>query len=171
VAKNPSRPFIIHLANGTVRVLGTSFNIRAYDSEKIVETSVATGRVAFIPKYQKHRQKQDTLFVTPNNKVRYLLEEDTANVLTTIAAEDKAWTEGKLIFKARTLEEIAIDLERYFGKKVRFIDEDARSYRLTGSFQDNSLDEIMYYLAKSKDFNYKITNSELLIGRIDTVLE
>lgn len=171
VAKNPSKPFIIHLANGTVRVLGTSFNVRAYDNEKVVETSVATGKVAFIPKYQKRSEKQDTLFITPNNKVRYSLEEDQANVVPTAAAEDKAWTEGRLIFKGQTLEEIAIELERYFGKKVRFVDEETKGYRLTGTFQDNSLDEIMYFLSRSKDFNYKITNSELLIGRIDTELE
>lgn len=171
VAKNPSKPFIIHLANGTVRVLGTSFNVRAYDNEKVVETSVATGKVAFIPKYQSRKQKQDTLFITPNNKVRYLFEKDLANVLTTVAAEDKAWTEGRLIFKALTLEEIAVELERNFGKKVTFVDEEPKSFRLTGSFQNNSLDEIMYYLARSTEFNYKITNSELLIGNADTTLE
>jgi transmembrane sensor len=171
VAKNPSKPFIIHLANGTVRVLGTSFNIRAYDNEKVVETSVATGKVAFIPKYQAKLQKQDTLFITPNNKVRYLLKEDLANVVTTIAAEDKAWTEGRLIFRGITFDEIAIELERYFGKEVRFVDEEMKSKRLTGSFQNNSLDEIMFYLSKSTDFNYKITNSELLIGRVDSTLE
>ncbi len=73
VATNPSRPFIIHLANGTVKVLGTSFNIRAYDNEKIIEASVATGKVAFIPKYGKSGKKQDTVFLTPDKKVRYLL--------------------------------------------------------------------------------------------------
>jgi transmembrane sensor len=171
VAKNPSKPFIIHLANGTVRVLGTSFNVRAYDNEKVVETSVATGKVAFIPKYQSRRQKQDTLFITPDNKVRYLLEEDQANVLPTASAEDKAWTEGRLIFKALTLQEIAIELERYFGKQVTFVDEEPKNYRLTGSFQNNSLDEIMYYLSRTKDFKYKITNSELLIGGAGTNLE
>jgi ferric-dicitrate binding protein FerR (iron transport regulator) len=164
VAKNPSKPFIIHLANGTVRVLGTSFNVRAYDNEKVVETSVSTGKVAFIPKYQSHKQKQDTLFITPNNKVRYSLEEDQANLLPTAAAEDKAWTEGRLIFKGLTLQEIAIELERHFGKKVTFVDDEPKNYRLTGSFQNNSLDEIMFYLSKTKDFKYKITNSELLIG-------
>mgnify|MGYP000709770997 CR=1 FL=1 len=171
VAKNPSKPFIIHLANGTVRVLGTSFNVRAYDNEKVVETSVATGKVAFIPKYQKRHQKQDTLFITPNNKVRYSLEEDLANVLPTAAAEDKAWTEGRLIFKAMTFEEIAIELERYFGKTVRIVDKELQSKRLTGSFQNNSLDEIMYYLSRSTEFNYKITNSELLIGNADSLLD
>jgi transmembrane sensor len=164
VARNPTRPFIIHLANGTVRVLGTSFNIRAYDNEKIVETSVATGKVAFIPKKQKKAPLLDTFFITPNNKVRYTLEEELVNVVPTTATEDKAWTEGRLIFKALTLEEIAIELERNFGKKVTFLDDEPKNYRLTGSFQNNSLDEIMYYLSQTKDFYYKITNSELLIA-------
>jgi Fe2+-dicitrate sensor, membrane component len=163
IAKNPSRPFIIHLANGTVRVLGTSFNIRAYDNEKIVETSVATGKVAFIPK--PHGKKQhDTVFVTPNKKVRYILDEEAVNVVPTLAEEDKAWTEGRLIFKALTLEEIAIELERNFGKKVTFMDDAPKAYRLTGSFQNNSLDEIMFYLSQSKEFYYRITNGELLIA-------
>ena len=65
---------------------------------------------------------------------------------------------------AITLEEIAIELERYFGKKVTFLDSAAKTYRLTGSFENNSLEEIMYYLSQTKDFNYKITNSELLIS-------
>ena len=63
IAKNPSKPFIIHLSNGTVRVLGTSFNIKAYDNEPVVETSVATGKVAFIPKL-KNNQRADTVFLT-----------------------------------------------------------------------------------------------------------
>lgn len=160
VAKNPARPFIIHLANGTVRVLGTSFNIRAYDTEKVVETSVATGKVAFIPKFQT----TDTVFITPNNKVRYVPEEARVDVLPTAAAEDKAWTEGRLLFKALTLEEIAIELERNFGKKVQFLDEAPKRYRLTGSFQNNSLSDIMYYLSQTKEFYFTITNSELLIA-------
>ena len=166
VAKNPSRPFIIHLANGTVRVLGTSFNIRAYDNEKVVETSVATGKVAFIPKYKNVAKKADTVFLTPNNKVRYQFNAEKIAVLPTLALNDKAWTEGKMIFKAMRLQEIAIELERNFGKKVVFLDEDTKNYILTGSFQNNTLEEVMFYfsLSKSKKIYYKITNNELRIA-------
>jgi transmembrane sensor len=165
VAKNPQRPFIIHLNKGTIRVLGTSFNVRAYDNEKSVETSVMTGKVAFIPKYQS-AQKQDTVFVTPNNKVSYQFTEEKMSMAPTMAANDKAWTEGKLIFKAMTMEEIAMELERNFGKKVVFLDEAAKQYVFTGSFQNNTLEEIMYYLSLSKtqQIFYKITNDELLIA-------
>ncbi|MEO6720393.1 MAG: FecR domain-containing protein [Ferruginibacter sp.] len=166
VARNPQKPFIIHLANGTVRVLGTSFNIRAYDNERVVETSVTTGKVAFIPKYKNDQKKADTVFLTPNNKARYLFNAEKIDVLPTLAINDKAWTEGKMIFKAMRLQDIATELERNFGKKVLFLDDEAKDYILTGSFQNNTLEEVMYYfsLSKSKKIYYKITNNELLIA-------
>lgn len=171
VAKNAQKPFIIHLANGTVKVLGTSFNVRAYNNEKVVETSVATGKVAFIPKYNSNK-KQDTLFITPNNKVRYHFDEEKVAIMPTLVTDDKAWTEGKLIFKAMTLQDITTELERNFGKTAVFLDDEARGYVLTGSFQNNTLEEIMYYLSLSKTTKiyYKITNNELRIATDETKL-
>ncbi|MBS1564825.1 MAG: FecR domain-containing protein [Bacteroidetes bacterium] len=170
VAKDPARPFTIHLANGTVRVLGTSFNIRAYDNEKIVETSVATGRVAFIPRYESGAKKQDTVFLSPDNKARYLFNKEELTTGPTISRDDRAWTEGRLIFKAMSFEDIGMQLERNFGKKVVFVTDNARSFRLTGSFQNNTLEDIMFYLRKSTEFNYKITETELLISDTSTAL-
>lgn len=171
VAKNAQKPFIIHLANGTVKVLGTSFNVRAYGNEKVVETSVATGKVAFIPKYNSNK-KQDTVFITPNNKVQYHFTNEKIAVMPTVVIEDKAWTEGKLIFKAMTLQDITTELERNFGKKAIFLDDEAREYVLTGSFQNNTLEEIMFYLSlsKTKKIYYKITNNELRIAMDETKL-
>ena len=164
VAKNAQKPFIIHLANGTVRVLGTSFNIRAYDNEKVVETSVATGKVAFIPKYKNEEKKQDTIFLTHDNKVTYTYTAEKIKVAATLAADDKAWTEGRMIFKAMPLQNIAVELERNFGKKVVFKDKASKEFILTGSFQDNTLEEIMFYLSQTKGFHYNITNNELQIA-------
>ena len=165
VAKNPEVPFIIHLANGTVRVLGTSFNIRAYDNEATVETSVATGRVAFIPKYRSTGKRPDTVYLTPDHKARYLFNREELTTTPTVAQDDKAWTEGRLIFRSQTMEDMAIELERDFGKKVIFLDEESKHFVFTGSFGNNTLEEIMYYLSRTKSFNYKITDSELLISQ------
>ncbi len=164
VAKNPAKPFIIHLSKGTIRVLGTSFNVRAYDDEKFVSTSVATGKVAFIPRYKSKTKKQDTLFITPNYKVRYAFNNEKISVSPTISKEDKAWTEGKLIYKDIRLEDMAVELERNFGKKVVFISEKVKNYRITGSFPNDTLDNIMFYLSRIKDLKYKITSTELIIG-------
>jgi transmembrane sensor len=145
-------------------VLGTSFNIKAYDNEPVVETSVATGKVAFIPRLKNNR-KADTVFLTPNNKVVYRLDEEKIITAATVSSEDKAWTEGKMIFRSMSFEEIAVELERNFGKKVLFRNEEARNYRLTGSFQNNSLAEILFYLSKTKAFSYTISDEEIVISR------
>jgi ferric-dicitrate binding protein FerR (iron transport regulator) len=166
IEKNPSKPFIIHLAKGTIRVLGTSFNIKAYDNEAIVETSVSTGKVAFIPKL-KNNAKADTIFLTPNNKVIYQVATEKTTTAATISEEDRAWTEGKLIFRSMLFEEIGIELERNFGKKVLFTDDDIRTYKLTGSFQNNTLSDILYYLSKTgaEPFSYSITDEQIVISR------
>jgi transmembrane sensor len=164
IAKNPSKPFIIHLSNGTVRVLGTSFNIKAYDGDPFVETSVATGKVAFIPKLKNSREA-DTIFLTPNNKVVYRVEEEKIITTATISAEDKGWTEGKMVFRSMLFKDIAVDLERNFGKKIVFKDEEVANFRLTGSFQNNTLAEILFYLSKSKAFTYTISDEEIAITR------
>jgi ferric-dicitrate binding protein FerR (iron transport regulator) len=164
VAKSNGHPFIIHLASGTIQVLGTSFNVRAYDSEPVVETSVATGKIAFIPKYKTAHKKQDTVYLAPDHKASYALEAEELRTTATSSSEDKAWTEGKLLFRGTTMEQIAVELERSFGKKVVFVDEGPKAFVFTGSFENNTLDEIMYYLSITKNFSYKITNTELLIA-------
>lgn len=163
VTTNAAQPFIVHLSQGTVKVLGTSFNIRAYDNEP-VQTSVTTGKVAFIPKYGVNGQVPDTVFITPDEKVIYHQSAGDLVKEATSGEEDRAWTEGRLVFRDVSLEDICQELERTFGKKIVFTSETPRSYRLTGSFKDNNLSEIMYYLAKSKSFKYSITDSLMEIS-------
>lgn len=161
VAKNKTKPFIIHLKNGTVRVLGTSFNIKAYDTDGVVETSVATGKVAFIPKKEGNT---DTTFLTHNLKAVYSLKTGLVKTISTLSNMDKAWTEGKLIFANTSMDEIAATLERYFGKQVVINDEQLRSYRLTGSFENNSAEEILYYLSLIRPFTYRITETQIILS-------
>jgi transmembrane sensor len=164
IQKNPAKPFIIHLDKGTVRVLGTSFNIRAYRNELKVETSVATGKVAFIPK-TKNGDVRDTIFLTPEKKLVYNYVSEELVTRNTSSKEDKAWTEGTLIFKSMLLEDIAVELERNFGKKIVFKNEEVKKFRLTGSFQGNTLEEILFYLSRTIEFTYEITNEAVLIGQ------
>lgn len=162
VTGSPDRPFIIHLAQGTVKVLGTSFNVRAYGNEA-VQTSVTSGKVAFIPKYTNNQQP-DTFLITPDKKVIYHQQKGAVETTETVSADDKAWTEGRLVFKDVTLEEICQELERTFGKKIKIESAAAKEFRLTGSFSNNNLQEIMYYLARSKAFKYTLTDSLLVIS-------
>jgi ferric-dicitrate binding protein FerR (iron transport regulator) len=162
VTRNPQKPFVVQLVAGAVRVLGTSFDIKAYKSHHEIITSVATGKVAFIPGHSSHA---DTVLLVPNKKSVYNIDSHKTEVKETDAQADKAWIDGILLFDAITLGEIAVILERYYGKTVVFREERLKKYRYTGKFANNSPAEILHYLSKTKAFTYTVSDSLIVIGR------
>lgn len=158
VARDSLKPFIIDFDQGKVKVLGTSFNVKAFAEDEIVETSVVSGKVAFIP--QKSSQE---IILNPNQKALYFKSEGTIQTATANSQQDIAWREGKLIFRAQTFAEIARTLERTFDKQIVFENENIKNCRLTGTFQDNQLDEVIHLLAKTNDYEYEISEEMVKI--------
>jgi len=165
IAKDSTRPFIIHLEHTQIKVLGTSFNVKAYKEEEVVETTVVSGKVAFIRtgSLTSNNQK-DTLLLTPNYKGQY--SKNTGAITKTEADpyQDTAWKDGKLVFKSARLLAVGKVLERTFGKKVTFSNHEIKKCRLTATFQENSLEEIMILIAKTNDYAYEITEEKLTIS-------
>lgn len=174
VTANPAQPFVVRLKTGSVRVLGTSFNIRAYAGDSTVETSVVTGRVAFIPRFdaqtaRRLNRKQpnppvsDTLFLLPNSKAIQSLTRQSVVARPTVAANQMAWTESKLVFRNTPMGEVAKTLERWYGTPVRLEGESLRQCPLTGTFQNQSLRQVMNLIAMTNQFQYDLTASQLTI--------
>ncbi|MGM9509003.1 FecR family protein [Larkinella sp. GY13] len=172
VTPNPKQPFVVRLATGSVRVLGTSFNIRAYPGDTTVETSVVTGRVAFIAKPAATEQKtgsksattqKDTLLLTPNTKAIQSLTRHSVATEPTVAVNQIAWTESKLVFRNTPMGEVAKTLERWYGTPVTLERESLRHCPLTGTFQNQSLREVMNLIAMTNRFQYELTPSQVTI--------
>jgi transmembrane sensor len=173
VAHDPAHPFVVRLKTGSVRVLGTSFNIRAYPGDSTVETSVVTGRVAFIPAAetvsrpanpaQPATDTPDTLFLKPNSKAIQSLPRRQIAVQPTVAANQIAWTESKLVFRNTPMGEVAKTLERWYGTPVTLEHESLRQCPLTGTFQNQSLREVMTLIAMTNRFEYELTPTQVTI--------
>lgn len=164
VAHDTEKPFFIQLDKALIRVVGTSFNVKAYSNEENIQTSVMTGKVAFMSQAQKSLSLNDTVYLVKNNKVTYSLSTGKMETDVTNAEDDREWINGKMICKSETLESIARQLERNFGKKVVIRDPKVRQYRFTGTFEEHSLDEILKYLAMTRPFRYSITEKEVVIN-------
>ncbi|WP_254151645.1 FecR family protein [Chryseosolibacter indicus] len=163
VAADPEKPFYIHLSDASIKVVGTSFNVKAYSNEEKIQTSVVSGKVAFMPKAHHSQQYLDTLLLTKSDKVTYSALSGEIQTEVTNTLDDKAWINGKLIYKSETLESISRQLERSFGKKVLIKDPKIAKHEFTATFEDSSLNEIMYYLSLTSQFKYTITDSTLVI--------
>ncbi|PUZ25637.1 hypothetical protein DCC81_15305 [Chitinophaga parva] len=162
VAQQANRPFRVQTAHGTVHVLGTAFNINSFAETGTLQTAVESGKVAFIPLYST-AQQPDTFFLTHQQKAVFNIATNAVKVGIANTQEDKAWINGTLIFHSNKLAEIATTLERTYGKPIQFHSEKVKQYRYTGVF-NNTEEDILNILSKTKHFNYTVSDSLITIG-------
>jgi len=155
VAKDTSRPFTVTTPDHiTVTALGTSFNVKSYIDSPITETKLLTGKV----KVTSNTQFEESVTMIPNDQV--IFYKNTREVVKSKMDGNQsiiAWKEGKIQFENKTFREIAIDLKAYFGKDIRFKNEDIAASKFTGSFDtETPINEIFEILTISKSFIYKL---------------
>lgn len=148
VRRNPQQPFLVETGPATTKVLGTSFNLRAYPAAPAVELTVATGKVAFTGE-----QGAETI-VTPGYGA--VLEKQT-NRLTKVRVADEnawAWQSGRLRFAGQPLREVLPALEHYYGVSLRLSDPVLADCRFTGTFQRAPLAEVLQVLEATLQLRY-----------------
>ena len=164
VSENKKKPFIIHLREGSsIQVLGTSFNVKAFENDELIEASVVSGKVAFIPPVSKNKVA-DTILVTPDHKAVYSKRDGSVKRMETISKLDVAWKDGKLVFRDMMFYDIAKVLERSYGIQIVFENEAIKKCRFTGTFQDNTLDEVISLLARTNNYYYEYKYGKYLIN-------
>lgn len=165
VEKNPEVPFIIYLEKNHIQVMGTSFNVKSYENEKTVETSVMTGEVLFVKKGTGAEKKDSVYYITPNQKLAFFKDSGHVEKIKVNSQEDIAWIQGKLIFKNETWDQIAKTLERTYDTTIAFENPSLRNCRLTATFQEKTLREVLELIAMTEDFNYEIRQQVLIKGK------
>ena len=111
VAKDAGRPFYVVVDGITVKVLGTSFNIRAYADENDTKVTLLEGKIA-----AQINDKEYTL--TPGKQLKRDKTFGETSVRTVDPAEIVSWTRGYYIFKKARLQEVVNTLKNWYGVKI-----------------------------------------------------
>lgn len=157
VAKNPKRPFIVHCSDVNTTVLGTSFNIKAFDEEPTVVT-VATGKVQVaIPKYPN----QKPLILTPNQQAIY---DAKTRQLTrrrgVIAANFIAWKEGFLQFDNTPMQEAIVTLEKWYDVNITLKNPALAKCKISGKFPGDNLKNVLEIIQFITSIHYQFENNK-----------
>lgn len=152
VHHNPKQPFDVTTPDGlTVQVLGTKFNVNAYEGETSTEVTLEEGIVdVAVP------SRQGSIRLQPSEQLRYdklshQLTKQQVDVYSKVA-----WRDGLLIFRNATLEEVFDRLERHFNVNIHFMNHTGEEYRYRATFRHETLPQILNYLAKSATLKWKI---------------
>ena len=157
VAKDASRPFFVQSGDVEVKVLGTSFDFKAYSDDDIVETSLLEGSV----RLDIHSVSGDReVVMKPGNMVQFDRRSGDVKIEDFNTSLFKPFAQGRsLRFCNICMEDIARDLERTFGTKIVVMDEKLSQTRFFAIFTNGeSLDEILR--AMNRNHRMKITRRD-----------
>jgi ferric-dicitrate binding protein FerR (iron transport regulator) len=159
VKRDTLNPFIIHLEGAKVKVLGTSFNIKSYPGDSISETTVLSGKVAFIDKQNAY----DSIILLKDEKVVY--NQLTHQVETWQAENNQAaaWVEGKLVFDATPMSGVKKVLERWYNVDIE-LNEKITNCRITATFKEQPLEDVLTLISLTKEFNFSISDQQVFIN-------
>lgn len=154
VAHDERHPFEITTGNSKIQVLGTKFNLNAYPEENHVEVVLAEGKVKF-----STPGLRSAIEMKPNE--RLVLRGGSVTIRPTDVAKYSAWIEGKLVFRADPMIEVARRIERWYNVKVVLVDKDLEKDLISGTFQDDSLEDVFHYLSMTSPIRYRILDQQV----------
>jgi ferric-dicitrate binding protein FerR (iron transport regulator) len=184
VVKQPNRPFIVHAGDINVRVLGTAFNVKFYEGDQNIETTLLRGSI----EVTSQKDKNSKILLKPNEKLVVSshaseVQEDSSVQKETVlgkqekdfqiiqfntpAKEDKlletAWIYNRLEFRDDDFQALASKLERWYNVNIVFGDEAVKEFKFNGSFEKETIEEAMTALQKVHSFTYKINANEIYV--------
>lgn len=131
-------PFRIVTGNATTEVIGTSFNLKIDTLTGNVDLIVNSGKVAFY----LTSDKDDKVLLLPGNYAHLLCSANSIEVGKNENQNYQSWKTGVLSFYNTPMEKVCAELSEHFNKKV-FSTDATKGLKLTGSFNDDSLDTIL----------------------------
>jgi len=162
VAKDASRPFIVHTSSIKIKVLGTSFSVKSYAHDKTVETTLVSGKV-HIEQSDDRGQRISDIELKPNQKAVYNKESKVINVRDLENVTTASWKRDRLIFDEESVEHVLQQLEKWYGVEIH-ADADKLDCSLTATIEKESLEEILSLLQLSHGINYSIDGRNVFIS-------
>jgi hypothetical protein len=114
VAENKAKPFRVLTGNGTeVKVLGTKFNVKAYEGESAVTATLVSGAVAI----QNGAEQKN---IKPNQQAIVTSEGITIKTRSRDeVTQTLAWKNGQINFEGETAQSILKQIERWYVVETR----------------------------------------------------
>lgn len=147
IQPDAEHPFVILTESTEIKVLGTSFNVRAYPAETFTEVEVESGQVSFSGKDLSEHQ------ILNANERGVLQQEGTLSKTAVSAQNASSWRTQSLSFQSMPLNEVAGYLERHFKVTIEVAPALGKC-KVTSDFNTLSRDKVFLTIQK-------ILNAEL----------
>lgn len=164
VTKNPDNPFIVHFTTspnggsreGTVKVLGTHFNINAYDDEASIKTTLLEGSV-------KVTNEAASANLKPGEQAALLRGHSSLTINHSPDLEEvMAWKNGAFQFDGATIETVMRQISRWYDVEVEY--KGNSSLHFAGTISRNvNISQVLEMLEKAGGIKTSITGKKITV--------
>lgn len=159
VARDVERPFLVETDGGNVKVLGTHFNVSAYNDKPI--TTLEEGKVLV---YKDGLEE----ILSPGMKAEIV--GSRIDVRKADLQKELAWKNNSFYFKGDNIVSIAKQLQNWYDLEISFSKGVSLSQTYTGEISRSAnLTEVLKMLEFVSDLDFKIDNNKLLILKTNKV--
>ncbi|MGH8567231.1 MAG: FecR family protein [Gammaproteobacteria bacterium] len=141
VAPDPKRPFEVVTASGTIRALGTAFNVKAEREQVEVTVHEHAVGIALDHGARIHRVRQGERVVFQGATLSAIEPADLRL--------DSAWRRQQLLFEDRPLADVVEELNRYRPGWIVILDSSLGRLRVTGIFDTRDPDGALQTIVES----------------------
>jgi ferric-dicitrate binding protein FerR (iron transport regulator) len=155
IAKNAAMPFKVKSAHAQIEVLGTHFNVRAYDDEKAMKTTLIEGAVKITSGNLTNVLKPGDQAVLNGDNGMKVINDVDADVET-------AWKNGLFQFKDASIEEIMRQAALWYNLKISFEGEIPQRY-FTGKISRNVKASEFLNMLKYTGVRFRIEGGNIIV--------
>lgn len=153
VSANKKRPFIVRTHVCDVEVLGTKFNVDAYEQGDSFSAALMEGKI----KVKNNLNPSNVVLLSPNNKVT--LSQGQLDVSSISDYDVYRWKEGLICFKNLNFVDLMKRIEKYYGIELVVENQSLSKHSFSGKFRiSDGIENLLRVL--QKDVSYQYTRSE-----------
>ncbi|MDR2384219.1 MAG: FecR domain-containing protein [Tannerella sp.] len=160
VTEDAAKPFTVKAGEVSVRVLGTVFNVQAYPSEEMIETTLLKGSVGVMHKFVP----QGGIILCSGQQALYDKAAENIVIHQIDCSPYTSWKDGKLIFSRTTLKDAFAIMERNLRIRIVVNSKSLEERKITGRFDLTEKPEnILNVIRETLPFEYENRNDTLFI--------
>ena len=143
-----------------MKVLGTKFNVKAYDDDDNIEVTLAEGKVGV------GLDTKNLIQIMPGQQIKYMKASHRFIKREVRLQSYTSWICGKFYFTNYPLEKIAKQLERSFNVRIQILGNDLRNAAFTGDFvRGENIDQILRVMTANRPIKYEIEGDQITISK------
>ncbi len=161
VMPDKNRPFIVETVDQSVEVLGTEFNVSAYNEDLNIVTTLVEGKVK-VELVDENNVMQKN-YLVPNEQL--VLDKESMGVQKNIVDTQlyTSWKDGRFVFKKEPLESFLKTLSRWYNVEAFITDESIKNIRFTGDLpRYKNMEDVLKIIEAEMSVHIDIEDNKII---------